>query len=203
MPVYMSQAFSILISLLIICLGILRQIVICPKIHLQVLFQTVVPIIAMYTLHPDDILNARGANPRTGRISPFPVADDKSECQCWCHYSLPQRHCGTSNADTHSSESTNPQSASYDDPLNQVLPPLKNLAHPSKYSTFRPTRRRSDLRRFLSRFRIRRRASKPLGEGAWLHAALHCEEERVIHDHAEQISGFRLGPAVPLRRWYH
>ena len=40
----------------------------------------------MYELHPDDVLLYRGANPRTGRVSPFEATDGFSDPQCSCHF---------------------------------------------------------------------------------------------------------------------
>ena len=125
----------------------------------------------MYTVNPDDVLVVRGANPRTGRISPFKVVDDDDYCQCIRHHSHPQLRDDNSSTFTYFSDSTRSRSTSYGSALSHSLPPV-DFPHPSEFSDPKCSYRRNVFQCLLAKLGYRRRAAKPMGQGVRLRSAL-------------------------------
>jgi len=143
----------------------------------------------MHTVHPDDVLLVRHPKPLTGPFRtvyqcschhhPSEPDDDDSSVITYSSYSsCPQRTSydftlsDDSNAKNHLSYSTCLQRTGYDLTLSEILPPARQFVHPCEYSNIRSPDRPSCLRRLLAKFGRCRRASKPMGEGVMLRAAL-------------------------------
>lgn len=136
-----------------------------PHLSLFSIIFNIATIVTMYSVRPDDMLLVRHPEPSTG--------SSRTVCHCSCHNHPSKRDDDDNSVITYSSYSTCPHRTNYDFTLSEILPPPKDFVHPCEYSSLRSPDRSSGLRRLLAIFGRRRRASKPMGEGTWLRAALY------------------------------
>ena len=139
----------------------------------------------MATIHPDDVLLFHGANPRTGKLSPFELADY-------------ERHQRLHKADKPNTiaEFTYPP---LDQELSEWLPAIADLPHPSEFanlkkSSHHPTNRKAG---FFNRLRAKmgcRRKKKSRGEGGWLASACRGQVVNSVDNDFEPQPGAPYKP---------
>lgn len=125
----------------------------------------------MYTIHPDDILIYRGANPRTRRISPVSRPASNNDCPQAYHL-----HPSDAIADfglvTNFSSAKSSRRSSYHSALSTIIPPTNDTVPPAEHSVQKPPKARTALRQRIFGLFRRRKKSGPVGEGVVLRAKL-------------------------------